>query len=129
MARRAAVLLLAVLALALAAPAAAPAQSDPFGELPSGGQPTPTPAPVQTDVAGEDDVGRTTLYVIMGGLLVAFMVGGLWISRDARRRVPARHQARPDQLRDEGPHRHPRQAKAKSRSKGRQAKAARRKNR
>jgi hypothetical protein len=128
-ARRTAAALLTVLALAAAGPVpAALAQQDPFGDLPQGQQATPTPAPVQTD-ATDEDVGRTTLYAIMGGLVVVFIGVAVWIARDARSRVPERHAPRSGQLREEGPHRHARQAKAKSRSKGRQARAARKRNR
>jgi hypothetical protein len=129
-ARRTAAALLTVLALAAAGPVpGALAQQDPFGDLPQGQQPTPTPAPVQTDATDGDDVGRTTLYAIMGGLVVVFVGVAAWIARDARSRVPERHAPRTGQLREEGPHRHARQAKAKSRAKGRKARAARKRNR
>ncbi len=131
MARRSAAALITILVLAAAGSVpAALAQQDPFGDLPQGGgqQATPTPAPVQTD-ASDEDVGRTTLYAIMGGLVVVFVGVAVWIARDARRRVPQRHAPRGGQLREEGPHRHARRAKAKSRSKGRQARAARKRNR
>jgi hypothetical protein len=128
--RRAAAALLTVLVLAAAGPVpAALAQQDPFGDLPQGQQATPTPAPVQTDATDSEDVGRTTLYAIMGGLILVLLGVGLWIARDARSRVPERHAPRTGQLREEGPHRHARQAKAKSRSKARQARAARKRNR
>jgi hypothetical protein len=128
--RRAAAALLTVLALAAAGPVpAARAQQDPFGDLPQGQQGSPTPAPVQTDVTDSEDVGRTTLYAIMGGLVLVLLGVGVWIARDARSRVPERHAPRTGQLREEGPHRHARQAKAKSRSKARQARAARKRNR
>ena len=96
MTRRAAAALLTVLVLAAAGPvAAALAQQDPFGDLPQGQQATPTPAPVQTDATDSEDVGRTTLYAIMGGLILVLLGVGLWIARDARRRVPERHAPRP----------------------------------
>jgi hypothetical protein len=131
MPRRVAAVLLAVLVLAAAAPApAAHAQSDPFGDLPQGSQQaTPTPAPVDTDPSGGGDVGRVTLYAILGGLLVVFVGIGVWIARDARSRVPQRHAAKVGQLREEGPHRHGRESKAKARAKSRQARAARKRNR
>jgi hypothetical protein len=129
--RRAAAALLTVLVLAAAGPvpAAFAQQQDPFGDLPQGQQATPTPAPVQTDATDSEDVGRTTLYAIMGGLILVLLGVGLWIARDARSRVPERHAPRTGPLREEGPHRHARQAKAKSRSKARQARAARKRNR
>ena len=85
--RRIACLLICLAVLAPAAPALA--QQDPFGPLP---QTPPTPAPTpETDNGGSllgDDVGRTTLYIIAGALLVTFVVIGWVISRDARRTLP-----------------------------------------
>ena len=84
--RRLACLLLCLALLAPAAPALA--QSNPFGPLPqSAPTETPTPEPDSTNVLGQD-VGRTTLYLIAGGLLVSFVFIGWWISRDARRALP-----------------------------------------
>jgi hypothetical protein len=122
MAHRIAVL---ALVLALLAPATAAAQQNPFGPLP---QPVPTPAPPppdQNDPFGSD-IGRTTLYIIAGALLVGFVAVGVFIARDARRSLPkeAEHG-----LRDEGPHRHQRKAKARARAKGKAQRAARRQNR
>ena len=113
-----------VLALALLAPATAAAQQSPFGPLPP---PAPTPAPPppeQDDPLGED-VGRTTLYVIAGALLIAFVAVGVFISRDARRALPRDHRPGRGRLREEGAHKRERQAKAKARAKSRQARAAR----
>jgi hypothetical protein len=87
--RRLACLLLCLALLAPAAPALA--QESPFGPLP---QPAPTTAPVPEDDGGSvlgEDVGRTTLYLIAGAILVAFVFIGWFISRDARRSLP-RHQ-------------------------------------
>ena len=120
--------LVIVLAAALLAPATAAAQQgggqSPFGPLPP---PAPTPAPPppeQDDPLGED-VGRTTLYVIAGALLIAFVAVGVFISRDARRALPRDHRPERGRLREEGAHRHERKAKAKARAKSRQARAAR----
>jgi hypothetical protein len=123
--RRAAVVL--VTALALAGPGAglAAAQSSPFSPLPPAPAPptaTPTPAPSQTGGSG---VGNTTLYAIAGALIVAFAAIGLWISRDARRNLTPEDRAAASRQRDQGPHRKGREAKAKSRAKGRAARAAR----
>ena len=60
----------------------------PFGPLP---QPAPTEAPTPDDNSSNilgQDVGRTTLYIIAGALLVAFVGIGWLISRDARRTLP-----------------------------------------
>jgi len=83
--RRLAALLLCFVLLAPAAPALA--QDSPFGPLP---QPAPTATPTPDDsssILGQD-VGRTTLYLIAGALLVAFVFIGWFISRDARRTLP-----------------------------------------
>ena len=84
--RRLAALLLCLALLAPAAPALA--QSSPFGPLP---QPAPTETPTPDDNSSNilgQDVGRTTLYLIAGALLVAFVFIGWFISRDARRTLP-----------------------------------------
>jgi len=85
--RRIACLLVCLAVLAPAAPALA--QQDPFGPLP---QTPPTPAPTpETDDGGSllgDDVGRTTLYIIAGALIVSFVFIGWFISRDARHTLP-----------------------------------------
>jgi hypothetical protein len=120
--------LVIALLLALLAPAAAVAQNGgPFSPLPPA-QPTPTSAPKPTNSNSSDLGGRNTLYILGLGLFVVFIGIGVFISRDARRSLPADH--RPDhRLREEGPHQHKRQAKAKSRQRARAQKAARRRNR
>jgi hypothetical protein len=121
----------------LAAPSAALAQSNTqqppggaFGPLTQGGA-TPTAAPTQdqsNDSLTNDLGGNTTLWIIGGALLLAFIAIGVFISRDARRALPEHH--RPGtRLREEGPHRHKREAKAKARARGKAQKAARRRNR
>jgi hypothetical protein len=120
-----------LLVAALLAPAAALGQSqqpqNPFGPLPPP-QPTATPEPEnQTDALGED-VGATTLYVIAGGLLIAFIGVGVFISRDARR-TTAKSGSSNKGLREEGPHKHERKAKAKARQRTKAQRAARRRNR
>ena len=86
--RRIALLLLCATFLLAPAPAVL-AQSSPFGPLPPPA-PTPVPTPEEdtSSVLGQD-VGRTTLYAIAGGFLVAFIAIGWFISRDARRTLPA----------------------------------------
>jgi hypothetical protein len=121
--------LLAALVCALLVPSAAFAQGDAFGPLPQAA-PTETPTPAQdnSNSLTSDLGGRTTLFVIMGGLLVAFIGIGVFISRDARRALPKGH--RPDhRLREEGPHRHKRQAKERARQRTKAQRVARRKNR
>ena len=86
--RRIALLLLCVTFL-LAPAGAALAQSSPFGPLPEAApSPAPTPDDNTSNVLGQD-VGRSTLYAIAGGLLIVFIAIGWIISRDARRTLPA----------------------------------------
>jgi hypothetical protein len=124
--RRAAALLLCFVVLAPAAPALA--QQSPFGPLP---QPAPeeTPAPTpdnSSNILGQD-VGRTTLYLIAGALLVSFVVIGWWISRDARRTLhETPHSAEWERRRHDPRERHRRQReKERARRKTRAQKQAR----
>ena len=127
---------LAVLVLALAAPAALAQQgggggSGAFGPLP---QPAPaetaTPEPTtDPSVEAQEQTDRRLLYVIGAGLLVLFVVIGRVITRDARKTVRAAGHDTPAQARDQGPHRHAKQAKAKARARGKAQRAARRHNR
>jgi hypothetical protein len=115
--------------LALLAPAAAVAQGGgAFQPLPPA-QPTPAPTPEPSNDSLTSDLGgANTLYLIAGALLVAFIGIGVFISRDARRSLPAGHRPAGG-LREQGPHQHKRQAKAKARQRTRAQRAARRKNR
>ena len=115
-------------ALVLLAPSGALAQDgNPFdGSLPPA-QPTPAPTPESTDTSSQDDVGRNTLWIIGGGVAVALLIFGFWISRDARSNLSEeeREHLRGVHKRDEGPHKHERAAKAKARAKGRAQRQAR----
>jgi hypothetical protein len=116
-----------VTVLALALPATALAQGDPFTPLPPPApEPTPQPQPDPVTTAEEEgDVGRTVLFVVGGALLIVFIAIGFVITRDARRTLP--ESARSSEgLRDEGPHKHSRKAKARARKKGRAQRRARR---
>jgi hypothetical protein len=137
MLRRATVI---ALVLALVAPTAAIAQTSqqpdpssptqPFSPLPPPqATPAPTPEPEDDGFLNSEISGTSTLYVIAGGLLIAFIAIGMFISRDARRTLPAGHRPDTRRLRDEGPHRHKREAKARARARGKAQKAARRRNR
>jgi hypothetical protein len=112
-------------ALLLALPASALAQtSNPFGGLPpvqSTPAPTPTPTP---SASSTGDTGRTTLYLIGAALAITFVAIGTWIARDARRSLPAGVRES-ERLREDGPHRQEREAKAKARAKGRAQRQAR----
>jgi hypothetical protein len=118
------------LLVALLAPAAASAQGGAFGPLPPATPAeTPTPEPEDNDSLTSDLGGRQTMFIIGGALVVLFIVIGVYISRDARRALPARHRPDAHRLRDEGPHKHKQQAKARARARGKAQKAARRRNR
>jgi hypothetical protein len=122
--------------IALAMPGVAFAQEQepgsPFGPLPDAPQATPgataTPEP-SPSVEAQQDTDRSLLFVIAGGLLVLFVVIGRVITRDARKAVHATGHAERPKLRDQGPHKHARQAKAKARAKTRAQRRARRQNR
>jgi hypothetical protein len=128
--------------LALLAPSAALAQQNndnqnqaqptqPFQPLPPA-QPTPAPTAEPEDDGGfldQEISGSATLYIIAAALLVAFIFIGMFISRDAKRALPKAHRADSRRLREEGPHKHKRDTKAKSRARGKAQKAARRRNR
>lgn len=134
--------LVIALVAALLAPAAATAQNNqeqpapptqptqPFSPLPPA-QPTPAPTAEPEDDGFLDSEigGSATLYVIAGVLLIAFIVIGMFISRDAKRSLPRAHRPEPGRLREEGPHKHKREAKSKARARGKAQKAARRRNR
>ena len=116
------------LALLLLAPAGALAQDgNPFdGSLPPA-QPTPVATPESNDTASQDEVGRDTLWIIGGGVAVALLFFGFWISRDARSNLPAdeRDERRGPDGKPLHVHKHERQAKAKARAKGRAQRQAR----
>jgi len=124
--RRLAALLTCFVLLAPAAPALA--QDNPFGPLPQPAQATPTPTPDSntTNVFGQD-VGRNTLYLIAGALLVFFVFVGWWISRDARRTLHEAPRSAEAERRRHDPHeRHRRQReKERARKKTRAQKQAR----
>jgi hypothetical protein len=126
--------LLTVLFLTLPAPAAL-AQTGggggggAFGPLPPAAPEetaTPTPDP---SIEAQQGTDRTLLYLIGGGLVVLFVVIGRVITRDARRTLRDEGRSVDAQLRDEGPHRHARQSKAKARAKTKAQRRARRQNR
>jgi hypothetical protein len=114
--------------LVLLAPAGALAQDgNPFdGQLPPPQQ-TPAPTPEPVDDASQDEIGRNTLWIIGGGLLVIFVGIGWWISRDARANLTDEDRERLERagLRDQGPHKHELKAKAKARAKTRAQRQAR----
>jgi hypothetical protein len=123
--------LLAIFTMLVSAPSAL-AQQDgggAFGPLPPA---APTPAPtVDAPSADDDDVGRITLYIIGAALLVSFAGLAFWITRDARRAIPAGPQAAPEVLqeRDERRRKMERRAKEQVRKRQRAARASRKRNR
>jgi hypothetical protein len=108
--------------LVLALPAAASAQSGAFGPLPQA--PTPTPTVVAAPTVDDGSTGRNILFIIGGVLIIGFGVMGWFIARDARGALREPELAGP-RLRDEGPHKHKMQAKARARKKTHAQKAAR----
>jgi hypothetical protein len=120
--------------LALAAPSAALAQqggggSGAFGPLPPATPaetPTPTPDP---SIEAQQETDRTLLYLIGAGLVILFIVIGRVITRDAQHALGERGRNEQPKLRDEGPHRHAKQTKAKARAKTKAQRRARRANR
>ena len=114
--------------LTLALTGSAAAQSNPFGPLPQAA-PTETPTPTVTSTTDDSSTGRTTLFIIGGALVIGFAIMGWFITRDARGAIPEEELAALSRLREQGPHAHRRQAKAKARAKTRQQKAARKHNR
>lgn len=128
------VLLFAFPATALAqkaTPTPTPALGSDFGPLPQAATPeaTPTPAPTTTSSVAQEDTDRRLLFAIGAALLLLFVGIGWFITRDARTHVPASARAAAERRRDEGPHRHAKQAKAKARAKGKAQRTARRANR
>jgi hypothetical protein len=129
MSRPVAVLLTALALLGAAAPALA---QDPFGPLPQT-QPTAVPTPAPTQSNSRSDTGTQTLYLIAAVLLVSFLFIGLWIARDARRRVPehqrGRHMIAEPERGMPGERRHDAKAKQQARKKARAQRQARKHNR
>jgi Zn-dependent protease with chaperone function len=121
---RIAALLLCFVLLAPAAPALA--QDNPFGPLPQPA-PTETPTPDTTSNILGQDVGRTTLYLIAGALIVSFLFIGWWISRDARQTLhESPRSAEAERRRHDPRERHRRQReKERARKKTRAQKQAR----
>ena len=115
-------LLTTMLVLALAVPAGA--QSGAFGPLPPG---DPTPAPTvdgATTTVDDGTTGRNILIIVGGALIIGFGVMGYFILRDARGAIGEPELAGP-RLRDEGAHKHKKQAKATARKRGRAQRNAR----
>ena len=122
-----------VLAVLVAAPVAVAQTgeggSGAFGPLPEpapAATPTPTPDP---SIEAQEGTDRTLLYIIGGGLVILFVVIGRVITRDAKRALHESGRDDEPKLRDQGPHRHAKQTKAKARAKTKAQRAARRHNR
>jgi hypothetical protein len=109
--------------LVLALPAAASAQSGAFGPLPQA-PPAPTATAAAPSKVDDGSTGRNVLFLIGGALIIGFGVMGWFIMRDARGAIPEPELAGP-RLREDGPHKHKMQAKAKARKKTHAQKAAR----
>jgi hypothetical protein len=124
--------LLTFLLLAVPAPAALAQTgggSGPFGPLPPAA-PEPTATPTPDPVAeAQESTDRTLLFAIGGALIVLFVVIARVITRDARKALRAQGKSDAPALREQGPHRHARQAKAKARAKTKAQRRARKQNR
>jgi hypothetical protein len=84
--RRPLSLILVLVALAsVAVPAAATAQSNPFGPLPQSA-PEATPVPTATP-ADQNSVSRPFLLGIAAAVAIIFLAIGFYITRDARRHL------------------------------------------
>jgi hypothetical protein len=123
--RRLIVLLTCLALLAPAAPALA--QQSPFGPLPEA---APTATPTPEDDGGSllgEDVGRTTLWIIGGGLIVGILFIAWFISRDARQTLhETPRSAEAERRRHDPKERHRRQReKERARKKTRAQKQAR----
>lgn len=124
--------LLLVLVTTLAAPAAALAQSSPFGPIPQAVTPTPSPAPPPDTANGQSSVSRGLLYAIAGVVAILFLGIGIYISRDARRNLTEedrRALERSEQPKTPEERRRSAQVKKKTRAKTRAQKQARKKSR
>lgn len=127
--------LLTVLLLAVPAPAALAQTGDggggggAFGPLPPAApEPTATPTP-DPALEAQESTDRTLLFAIGGVLIVLFVVIGRVITRDARQTLGSDPGDEGPKLREQGPHKHARQAKAKARAKTKAQRRARRQNR
>ena len=125
-------LVLPLLLTALLLPAAAHAQSNPFGPLPQAPQATPAPASTPRNVADQSPISKTTLLLIGIGVLAVFVFIGVTITRDARssltdedRRALERREAQ----KAEAQRKQRETAKTRARQKGRAQRNARKVNR
>jgi hypothetical protein len=121
--------LIAVVCL-LALPAAAVAQSNPFGPLPPAQQPTPEPT-AAPDPLDQSSVSVAMLLGIAGGVALLFIGIGLYITRDARRRLTESDRQQIDHRRDQTAqhHRDAQRAKEKARARAKAQRQARKKQR
>ena len=77
----------------------------------------------------QEETDRTLLFAIGGALVVLFVVIARVITRDARKALHEEGRSDAPTQRDQGPHRHAREAKAKARAKTKAQRRARRQNR
>lgn len=118
--------------LALAAPAAAVAQSNPFGPLPGPQAPEPAPTGEDTDTnEGDQDLAGWQKILIFGGGGILILGIAYVILRDARRHAPVEdRRRRPDDITgglgsDKPKDPHAPRRKAQARQKQKAARAAR----
>ena len=121
-----------LLLLCLALPAAAAAQSNPFGPLPQPAAPEVTAEPVE-DPADQSGISTSVLFAIAAGVLIVFVGIGLYITRDARSHLTEddRRAIEAERVADgvETERKRSQQARKKAREKTRAQKQARKKQR
>ena len=118
--------LLLLVALVLAVPTAASAQSSPFSPLPQAAAPTATPTQ-SSNTATQSDVSRPLLLGIAGGVAIIFLGIGMYITRDARAHLTDADRAAVEGVRRQTPaERHlAERQKAKARAAGKRQRQAR----
>ena len=122
---------LALLAVCLALPAVAAAQSNPFGPLPPAQQATPEPTAAPGGGDDQESVSRPLVLGVAGGVAVLFVGIGLYIARDARRNLTESDRDKLEHRRErtEEQRRNAERAKEKARARAKAQRQARKKQR
>ena len=122
---------LALIAVCLALPAVASAQSNPFGPLPPAEQVTPAPTAAPGNSADQESVSRTLLLGIAGAVAILFVGIGFYIARDARKNLTEADRDKLEHRRErtEEQRRNAERAKEKARARAKAQRQARKKQR